>query len=87
MVATKWLEECEVQPKAHQAKTRCIKSKVIQKIQAIEQINLINFTKGKFLNIQTSKIWRWTINKVLLVSISILHYYKSGLVNPTTFQK
>jgi hypothetical protein len=55
-VATKWLEECEVQPKAHQAKTRCIKSKVIQKIQAIEQINLINFTKGKFLIFVTSKI-------------------------------
>jgi hypothetical protein len=47
-VATEWLEEHEVQLKAHQAKIRCIKGKVIQNIQAIEQINLINFTKGKF---------------------------------------
>jgi len=32
------------------------------------KIILINFTIGKFLNIQTSKIWRWAINKVFFLS-------------------
>jgi hypothetical protein len=49
-------------------------------------------SKGKFWDIQTNKIWGWTINNVLFVSISISYYYKKwvgkfNIISKITFQK
>ncbi len=88
LTATKWSHECKVQPKAHKAKTRCLKNKEYKQ-HSNNRIKYFNkfYQKKNFEIFKQEKFEDEQLLRYFLFQFQFHIVIKSGLTSTIAFHK